>query len=78
MDSVKQEYGKDKELQKNIESFRQESQKLGETVKTESLKFSREKFKKIEKETNQSEVTEAFKDSLKSIKENISKVRYCI
>lgn len=73
MDSVKQEYGKDKELQKNIESFRQESQKLGETVKTESLKFSREKFKKIEKETNQSEVTEAFKDSLKSIKENISK-----
>lgn len=71
--SFKEEYGKDKELQKNIESFRKDSKKLGDSVKTESLKFAREKFKKIEKESNQSEVTETLKDSLKSIKETVAK-----
>lgn len=67
VDTIKQEFKKDPELQKNIKKFREEAKELEDS---DALKKAREKFQKIEKETSQS--TEAIQEAFGKIKSKVS------
>ena len=73
MDNIKQEFGKDPELKKNIERFRQDSKELEDS---EALQKARQKFKELEKEATGSR--KVMEDTLGNIKSKVSSVSFCL
>lgn len=71
LDNIKSEWSQNKEIAESLKKFRRETQKLEET---EALRSAREKFKLVEKES-QNEVKEALQSARDSLKFGVEKAR---